>query len=84
MIEQLPQRVTWIKVDKPKLDLVGVILKSLGATAVLAVAALLAGILLGVLLIRRRRAARHAAHSALIRLPLSDPPGNPNEGGQAS
>ncbi len=73
MIEQTPQGVTWIKVEKPHLDLVGLILNSLGATLVLAVAALAAGALLGILLIRRR-AARRAGNQLLIQLPLSDRP----------
>jgi ABC-type amino acid transport system permease subunit len=72
VIEQAPPVVTWIKVDKPKLDLIGLILNSLGATMVLAISAVLVGALLGLLLILRRR--RHASRAPLIRLPLSDAP----------
>jgi ABC-type amino acid transport system permease subunit len=72
VIEQAPPVVTWIKVDKPKLDLIGLILNSLGATVVLALSAVLVGALLGLLLILRRR--RHVRSAPLIRLPLSDAP----------
>jgi hypothetical protein len=82
MIEQAPPAVTWIKVDKPSLDIVGLILKSLGATSLLALAALLLGVLLGLNMIRRRRRAGQAAQSHLTRLNLPDPrpptPGRPD------
>jgi len=47
--------VTWIKVQKPTFDLVGLILGSLGLTAILAGIALTLGLLLGLAIIRRRR-----------------------------
>jgi ABC-type amino acid transport system permease subunit len=72
MIEQAPPAVTWIKVDKPHLDIIGLILKSIGATVILALCALALGALLGVTLIRRRRRERQA-HAQLIRLGLPDP-----------
>lgn len=51
---QAAETVTWIKVDRPTFDLVGLILSSLGLTAVLAGLALALGILLGLAFIRRR------------------------------
>lgn len=48
--------VTWIKVDKPTLDLVGLILSSLKLTGLLFLGALSLGVLLGLSLILRRRA----------------------------
>lgn len=47
--------VTWIKVDPPRFDLVGLLLSSLSLTLLLALLALLLGVVFGVLLIRRRR-----------------------------
>jgi hypothetical protein len=52
---QPPSDVTWIKVDPPSFDLLGVLVSSLSLTGVLAVLALLLGAGYGVLLIRRRR-----------------------------
>jgi len=50
-----PPGVTWIKVQKPVFDLVGVVLNSLGLAALCSVAALALGIALGVAFIVRRR-----------------------------
>jgi len=47
------QTITWIKVEKPSLDLVGLVLGSLTLAAALAIFALVVGLLLGVTLIRR-------------------------------
>jgi ABC-type Fe3+ transport system permease subunit len=74
MIEDAPRAITWIKVDKPKFDLVGLVLNSAGATLFLALCALVLGVALGLVLIRRRQRARRAASDQLIRLPLSDAP----------
>lgn len=49
------QSVTWIKVQKPTFDLVGVILTSLGLTGICAGIALAFGIALGIGFILRRR-----------------------------
>jgi hypothetical protein len=49
--------VTWIRVEKPTFDLVGVILSSLELTGFILAVALVLGILLGVRLIRKRRPA---------------------------
>jgi len=47
--------VTWIKVDKPTFDLVGLLVGSIGLTLVLAAVALGLGLLLGLAIIHRRR-----------------------------
>ncbi len=47
--------VTWIKVEKPTLDLVGVVLGSFHLAGVLLLAALVLGVLFGAALIRSRR-----------------------------
>ena len=47
--------VTWIKVEKPTFDLVGVVLSSLKLTGLIVLAALALGGMLGAVLIRRRR-----------------------------
>lgn len=60
--------VTWIKVDKPTLDLVGLVLSSLKLTGLLLLVALGLGVLLGLSLILRRRA--HPPRSALEALSL--------------
>jgi hypothetical protein len=47
--------VTWIKVEKPTFDLVGVVLGSFRLTGVLLLVAVLLGVVLGASLIRSRR-----------------------------
>jgi hypothetical protein len=47
--------VTWIKVEKPTFDLVGVVLGSFRLAGVLLVVALALGVAIGVALIRARR-----------------------------
>lgn len=49
------QSITWIKVEKPTLDLVGLVLGSIGFAAALAGLALLVGGFWGFALIRRSR-----------------------------
>jgi hypothetical protein len=49
------QAITWIKVEKPTFDLVGLVLGSIGLAATLAGLALLVGAFLGFALIRRNR-----------------------------
>jgi hypothetical protein len=61
--------VTWIRVEKPTFDLVGVILSSLELTGFILAVALVLGILLGVSLIRKRRSAEEHPLSL-----YSDPP----------
>jgi hypothetical protein len=53
-----PGTITWIKVDRPFLDLWGVIASSLTLTVVLLVLAVVLGILLGLLLPALRRKSR--------------------------
>jgi hypothetical protein len=47
--------VTWIKVEKPTFDLVGVVLGSFRLAGVLLVVAFALGVLIGIALIRARR-----------------------------
>ncbi len=47
--------VTWIKVDKPTFDLAGVLISSLGITAICAAVALLLGTAVGIATILYRR-----------------------------
>ena len=55
------QNVTWVKVQKPVFDLVGVVLYSLGLAALCAIIALVLGSALGIVFIVRRR--RHPQDS---------------------
>jgi hypothetical protein len=50
-----PPAVTWIRVDPPRFDLLGLIVASLGITGILAGVALVFGLGFGVWLIRSRR-----------------------------
>ena len=50
--------VTWVKVDRPRLDLVTIVLGALGLAGALAVLAMVLGVLLGAAFIYHRR--RHA------------------------
>jgi hypothetical protein len=47
--------ITYVRIEKPKLDIVGVILGAFGLTATLAVLALVIGVVGGVVLVVRRR-----------------------------
>ena len=77
MIEEAPKVVTWIKVEKPNLDIIGLVLRSLATTGVLSVLALLLGALLGLYLIRRRRRSAGQLGSHLTQLGLpTDPRGD--------
>lgn len=62
MLHLLAQAVTWIKVEKPTFDLVGVVLGSFRLAGILLVLAFVLGTMMGVTLIRRRR--RRAARTA--------------------
>jgi hypothetical protein len=53
-----PGHLTWVKVDKPVFDLVGVVLSSFKLAGLVAGVALLLGTLLGLFLILRQRAAQ--------------------------
>jgi positive regulator of sigma E activity len=52
---KLVRTITWVKVEKPVFDLVGVVLGSLSLAGILAVAAALLGSIFGFILIRRAR-----------------------------
>ncbi len=70
MSDPTPEVITWIKVQKPSLNILAIILGSIAATLLLALLAVVLGALGGLGLIRRR-AHPHAAGSHLIRLDLS-------------
>ena len=53
-----PGAITWVKVEKPVFDLVGVVLSSFKLAGLVAGAALTLGTLLGALLILRHRRGR--------------------------
>lgn len=64
-----PGPVTWIKVEKPVFDLVGVVLSSFKLAGLMAVLALVLGGLLGYgLILRHRRTARASPGSTPLRL----------------
>ncbi len=54
-MSSLGPAVTWIKVEKPTFDLVGVVLGSFRLAGILLLVALVLGIVLGAALIRARR-----------------------------
>ena len=68
MPPQPGETVIWIKVAKPTLDLVGVVLSAFGITGVLVVLALLLGLALGLSLILKRR---REAQTSVERVSLS-------------
>ena len=55
MIPRALETVTWIKVEKPVFDLVGVVLSSIGIAAICVGVALAFGLVLGLVLILRHR-----------------------------
>ena len=61
LVFRAAETVTWIKVEKPVFDLVGVVLYSLGLAAICAIVALVLGLVLGAVFIARRR--RHPVNS---------------------
>ncbi len=71
MIEATPEVVTWIKVQKPQFDLVGVVLGSMLLSAFLALLACLLGALGGLGLIRRRARGSQEPGARLTRLNLT-------------
>jgi hypothetical protein len=73
MIPQALETVTWIKVEKPVFDLVGVVLSSLGLAFICAGVSFVLGLALGAFFVARRR--RQAlAWSEEISLHLAGPP----------
>jgi ABC-type spermidine/putrescine transport system permease subunit II len=72
MSPAVTESVTWIKVEKPVFDLVGVVLSSLGLAFICAAISLALGLALGAWFVaRRRRQAR--SWSEEISLHLGDP-----------
>jgi ABC-type spermidine/putrescine transport system permease subunit II len=72
MIPRVLETVTWIKVQKPVFDLVGVVLNSLGLAFLCAVVSFTLGLALGAFfVVRRRRQA--ASWSEAISLNLAGP-----------
>jgi hypothetical protein len=68
------ETVTWIKVDRPVFDLVGVVLSSLGLAGICAGVALGLGTALGIgFIVRRRREPRDLADRMSLHL-LEAPP----------
>ncbi len=64
-----PGPITWIKVEKPVFDLVGVVLSSLTAAGLAALLALGLGTILGVaLILRHRRSPRPLREGTSLRL----------------
>ena len=63
------QAVTWIKVEKPSFDLVGVVLDSFRVAGILLVFALLLGVVFGAaLILSRRRPSPTAAERVSLHL----------------
>ncbi|MCU0240826.1 MAG: hypothetical protein MUF51_00225 [Vicinamibacteria bacterium] len=60
----LAERITWVRVDRPRLDLLGIILSSISLTAFVLTLAAMAGIGLALVWIVRRRRAMNAPASA--------------------
>ena len=75
MNPQAAETVTWIKVEKPVFDLVGVVLNSLGLAFVCAAVSFTLGIALGVYFVaRRRRQARSWSEEISLHLVGPQPP----------
>ena len=75
MIPRALESVTWIKVQKPVFDLVGVVLNSLGLAFLCAVVSLVLGLALGAFLVaRRRRQSRSWSEEISLRLASPEPP----------
>ena len=75
MNPQAVETVTWIKVEKPVFDLVGVVLNSLGLAFICAGLSFVLGIALGAyFVVRRRRQARTWAEEMSLGLATPEPP----------
>ena len=75
MIPQSTPAVSWVHVQKPTFDLVGVVLSSFGIAGICAWVALALGITLGVVLIARARRQADPLHGwTLLRLVESTQP----------
>jgi hypothetical protein len=66
---RIVQTITWVRVEKPVLDLVGIVLGSLSLAGLLAASASVLGLLLGCLLIRRgERLEAHPSDAVALHL----------------
>jgi ABC-type spermidine/putrescine transport system permease subunit II len=75
MNPQAGDTITWIKVEKPVFDLVGVVLNSLGLAFVCAAVSFVLGIALGAYFVaRRRRQASTWAEEMSLGLGAPQPP----------
>jgi ABC-type spermidine/putrescine transport system permease subunit II len=75
MIPRALETVTWIKVEKPVFDLVGVVLNSLGLAFLCAVVSFTLGIALGAFfVVRRRRQSESWSGAVTLRLAGPEPP----------
>jgi ABC-type spermidine/putrescine transport system permease subunit II len=73
MNPQPPPDVSWVHVQKPTFDLVGVVLSSFGIAGICAAVALVLGIALGVFLIARARRQADPLHGRVtLRLVIPD------------
>jgi hypothetical protein len=73
------ETITWVRVEKPVLDLVGIVLGSLGLAGLLAAGASVSGLLIGWILIRRGERLSAPLRAVSLHLdaaaPLDAPPG---------
>jgi hypothetical protein len=68
-IDSLAQAVTWIKVEKPSLDLVGLVLGTFRLAGLMLLAILVLGLVFGAaLVLSRRRAAPHPPDDVSLHL----------------
>ena len=75
MIPRALETVTWIKVEKPVFDLVGVVLNSLGLAFLCAIISFSLGIALGAFfVVRRRRQAASWSEEMSLHLAEPEPP----------
>ena len=70
LLLQSAPAVTWVKVEQPRLDLVGLVLGALGIAGALAVAAMVLGVLVGGAFILRRRAHAVSIDDGVLHLEL--------------
>ncbi len=74
LIFHAAETITWIKVQKPAFNLLGVIMGALAVTGVLVLCAIVLGVLLGVVTIIRRQRRPPEPGEQIVRLHLSTHP----------
>jgi hypothetical protein len=72
-----PPNVTWVHVERPKLDLVGIVLGAFGLAGALALLALGLGVGLGAVLILRRRRRQVSIGDGVLHLEHAGVRGSP-------